>query len=146
MIIKYMKHENISIYIRLIFIRNNIVFLYRNGPFWTTKNTVVSLKRRWLFAQVYYVYRLIAMHGTHVCVHIWWHLRPFAAVRALKFWFLAALKPHVLLHVAQVLVTVTALGTYISPVPFLSLLLFCRVLGVPIGPEGVPEAGAVVTL
>jgi len=125
------------------------IFLYVHLRAFWTENTVVSLKHRELLAtMVYYVHRLIAVHSAHVCVHIWRHLRPFAAVRALEFWLLTALEPHMLLHIAQVLVTVAALGTQISPMSFVSLLLLCHILGVPIRPEGVrvPEASAVVTL
>lgn len=77
------------------------------------------------------------MHAAYVCVHVRRHLRSFTAVRAFKLRLLPALEPHVFLHVAQVLVAVAALGTPKPPLSVVSLPLFRRVLGVPIGPEAV---------
>lgn len=94
------------------------------------------------------------MHAAHMGVHVRRHLRPFPTVRTLKLGLLPALEPQVLLHVADILVFVTALGTLIPPLSVISLLLRWALV-VPVGTVnviglarelniGVPEA--VVTL
>lgn len=76
------------------------------------------------------------MHAAHMGVHVRRHLRPFATIRTLEFRFLPALETYVLLHIAEILVSVTALGTLISPLSVIPLL-FRHIIGIPIGAIGV---------
>lgn len=100
----------------------------------STENIADSLKCRGLFVQIYDVDRQITVHAAHMSVHIRRHFCPFATIRTLEFRFLPALKSHVLLHVAWILVFVTTLGTLISSLSQRIIpLLLHRILGVPVG-------------